>query len=318
MFFERFTETEIGKSSSELEKKVEALKELQKKYPDDERIKRDLRTAEFGLKGEQQIEYELKNANLGMYVLHDINLKYEDLNAQIDFVVITKAAIYFIESKNLFGNITVDNNGNFTRECIYDGKKLKEAIYSPYAQAERHRDVMKKIWLASHNKVVTSILNKSFDDWYRSLVVIANPKSVLNVKYAPKEIKDRIIKLDSLVRYLKKDISRTSKINLSTKKEIYDSGANMLSLHQDINIDYEKIYGKKSEQDKEQIKNELVEFRKVRAKERSIPAYYVFTDAELEEIIEKMPTTIEELSDILVKIKILCHGEDIIKIINRV
>lgn len=32
-----------------------------------------------------------------MYVLQDINLEYEELKAQIDFVVLTKLCCYFIE-----------------------------------------------------------------------------------------------------------------------------------------------------------------------------------------------------------------------------
>ena len=68
-----------------------------------------LKLCELGLKGEKEIEFELKNANIGMYVLHDINMKYEDLTAQIDYIIITPASMYFIECKNLVGNITVNN-----------------------------------------------------------------------------------------------------------------------------------------------------------------------------------------------------------------
>ena len=70
-----------------------------------------LKLCELGLKGEKEIEFELKNSNIGMYVLHDINMKYEDLTAQIDYIVITPASMYFIECKNLVGNIRVNSRG---------------------------------------------------------------------------------------------------------------------------------------------------------------------------------------------------------------
>ena len=51
----------------------------------------------------------------------------------------------------------------------------------------------------------------------------------------------------------------------------------------------------------------------------NVPAYYVFTDEEMKNIISSMPKTIEELRSlkILSEIKIKCHGEEIIEIINR-
>ena len=50
----------------------------------------------------------------------------------------------------------------------------------------------------------------------------------------------------------------------------------------------------------------------------NIPAYYVFTNEELDKLIEVKPKTIEELtnSNILPAIKIKTHGEKIISIIN--
>ena len=104
-----------------------------------------LKLCELGLKGEKEIEFELKNSNIGMYVLHDINMKYEDLIAQIDYIVITPASMYFIECKNLVGNIRVNSRGEFIREYIYNKRKVKEGIYSPIRQAERHIEIFKKI-----------------------------------------------------------------------------------------------------------------------------------------------------------------------------
>lgn len=67
------------------------------------------------------------------------------------------------------------------------------------------------------------------------------------------------------------------------------------------------------------IKEKLIAFRKKRSKELDIPAYYIFTNVELEKIIEIMPKNIDELreSGVLPNIKLSKHGELIIKIINE-
>ena len=51
----------------------------------------------------------------------------------------------------------------------------------------------------------------------------------------------------------------------------------------------------------------------------NIPAYYVFTNEELDRLVELRPKTIEELknANILTTIKIKTHGEEIIKVINK-
>ena len=108
--FDKFTETVFYKKESELELQIEALKNIQLKYPNNEKIKHKLRILELGLRGEKEIEFELKNANIGMYVLRDVNLKYKDLTVQIDYIILTPGYIYFVECKNLIGNIYVNES----------------------------------------------------------------------------------------------------------------------------------------------------------------------------------------------------------------
>ena len=170
-----------------------------------------LKLCELGLKGEKEIEFELKNSNIGMYVLHDINMKYEDLIAQIDYIVITPASMYFIECKNLVGNIRVNSRGEFIREYIYNKRKIKEGIYSPIRQAERHIEIFKKIWNSKNNKLINKLQMKNFDKWCKYIVVMTNPKSILDIRSAPKEIKNKIIRSDNLVKYLQNDVNNTDK-----------------------------------------------------------------------------------------------------------
>ncbi len=325
----KFNETIFYKKDSQLEYQIEALKKIQNEYPDSNKIKQKLKLCELGLKGEKEIEFELKNADIGMYVLHDVNLEIDDMKAQIDYIVITPVYTYFIESKNLIGNITVNDRGEFIREYFYDNKKIKEGIYSPLRQVERYIEIFKKIWKQKHTGIIDKVLRyRTLDTWFRPLVVMANPKNILNVKYAPKTIKDKIIKSDSLVNYIKNDIKNTNKEYISNQKTMEENAFNLMQKYNvNINRDYEKEIRKWISEDIKEnnlpqnidaIKKALLEYRAKKSKEKNIPAYYIFNDDELKSLIMYLPKTKNELEKlkILTSVKIRLHGQEIIDIIN--
>ena len=103
-----------------------------------------------------------------------------------------------------------------------------------------------------------------------------------------------------------------SYINISCKDEenYYEYYKNKFCLNNFINKNVDKV---------DELKNKLIEFRKERSKELNIPAYYVFTNDELDELIELKPKTIEELknSKILSSIKLKTHGAQIVDLFNK-
>lgn len=314
-FFNQFTDTVFLKNDSELERQIIQLEELYKTNKDD-LIEKDLKLLKAGFNGEKSLEFELKNNNIGMYVLHDINLVYEDFTAQIDYIVFTSAHCYFIECKNMIGNITVNHQGQFTREFIYNNKRMKQAIYSPYSQAQRHKEIFKKIWASNKNYLIQKLSNDTFEDYYKPLVVFMNPNGILNIRYAPKEIKKSLIRCDQINEYLKKDIKNTK--TLYSRKNMETIANTILSKHQNITHDYLSKYKNKSFINKEELKQKLLSFRKEKSSKYNIPAYYIFTNNQLESLLSLMPKDINELrkADILETVKINLHGQEIIDIIN--
>lgn len=345
--FNKFDKTILYKKNSELEYQIEALKKVQAKYPHNSAISKKLMLCELGLKGEKEIEFELKNANIGMYVLHDVNLEFENLKAQIDYIIITPAKVYFVECKNLTGNISVNSKGEFIREWHYKCRTIKEGIYSPLRQAERHIEIFKKIWSNNNKGLLNKIKYNNMDKWYVPLVVMANAKNILNIKYAPKEIKSKIVKSDNLVNLLKKDISNTESNYLWNKEDMKECAFSIMNNYNtEIERDYEQElinWLKESKKIKEKkdygaeliqpikvynvdidtvlnIRQKLVEFRKEKSKSMNVPAYYIFTNEELDKILKIMPIDIEELqkAKILSPIKLKVHGNEIVDIINDV
>lgn len=321
----RFKDTIFYKDDSDLQCKYDALKKLTEEYPNNEALINELYLIKKGLDGENEISYQLKKAHIGMYVLRDIKVKHRDMTAQIDYVIITPVFTYYVECKNLVGNITVTEKGDFIRELTINKKKIKKGMYSPLRQVEAQREVIRKIWESNTSTIKKLFATKNFDYYRRVLVVAANQDTILDIKKAPKEIKDKILRADSLVRQIQYDIDHINNMDYyESKKGMQKIAQLYIDLSSNENINYYKLYKQKfcANMDKSSsndLKDRLLTLRKNRSNEMNIPAYYVFTNDELDKLIDIKPRTIDELksANILSTIKIKTHGQQIINEINK-
>ena len=321
----RFKDTVFYKENSDLQNKYDALKKLNEEYPNNEELQSELYIVKKGLDGENEIEYQLKKAHIGMYVLRDIKVKHEDLTAQIDYVIITPVYTYYVECKNLVGNITVTDKGDFIREFTINGKKIKKGMYSPLRQVEAQREVIRKIWESNSSAIKKFFASKNFDYYRRVLVVAANQDTILNSNRAPKEIKYKILRADALIRQIEYDLNhRGNDEYLDSKKSMEKIAQSYIDLSSKEEINYYDYYKEKycsnlNIQVNDGLKDRLIELRKTRSNEMNIPAYYVFTNDELDKLIEIRPKSIEELknANIISPVKIKTHGEKIIEELNK-
>lgn len=231
------------KEDSHAQRQLEQLEAL---HTDDaelrKKIDKDIKLLKYGIAGEKQIAFELRNSHIPMYILHDLYLEHNGLTAQLDYVLVTKGKTFILECKNLYGNIEINNAGDFVRTVQYGRKYEKEGIYSPITQNRRHLELLKAIISERQpNFLRRAMFEKYFYDEYRSVVILANPQTVLNAKFAKKEIKEQVIRSDQLIAYIKR-------INAG---ETYASAASMqefanflLSIHKEISIDYTEKYKK--------------------------------------------------------------------------
>ena len=316
----RFKDTIFYKEDSDLQDKYDALIRLNKENPNNDDLLSELFIVKKGLEGENEIAYQLKKSNIGMYVLRDIKVKYEDLSAQIDYVVLTPLCTYFIECKNLVGNITVNEKGDFIRELNINGKVIKKGMYSPLRQVEAQREVIRKIW-ESRASTLNKIVNSSdFNKDRRVLVVASNKETILDTKKAPSDMKYKVLRADSLVRQIEYDFDHKDKDEiLMSKKDLEEAAKSYIDVSYKEKIDYYDFYKRKYcnkiNKENDNLKERLIELRKKRSKEMNIPAYYVFTNDELDKLVELRPKSIEGLKNlnILTPVKIKTHGEKIIE-----
>ncbi len=189
-----FNETIFLKEDSSLDKACEYLKSIGK--TDINRIR--------GSYGEKQVSYQLSKANEGMFVLRDINLEWKDMTAQIDFIVITSHHCYFVECKNYTGNIEINKSGEFVVNTKPGKKNGRVGIKSPLNQVEDQLEVFKKICLDNEEKTRELLNGVRFKDYFRTLVVFTNQENIIKSSYAPKEVRSRVIKVDEIIRYIKR------------------------------------------------------------------------------------------------------------------
>ena len=194
-------------------------------------------------------------------------------------------------------------------------------MYSPLRQVEAQREVIRKIWEKNTSKITKLFASNKFNYYRRVLVVCANEETILNTSRAPKEIKYKILKADSLVRQIEYDLNHRDKDDvLDSKSDIEKCAQSYLDISYKEDINYYEYYKNKyCNNNIGNLKDRLINLRKTRSSMMNIPAYYIYTNDELDKLVELKPKTIEELksSNILSEIKIKTHGEEIIKEIKR-
>ncbi|RHU60156.1 MAG: HRDC domain-containing protein [Coprobacillaceae bacterium] len=314
LFKDKLKEPVIYKGSNKAVEELEQVQEYLKEHSDKD-LEKKAKLIQYGIDGEKNILFELKNSHFPMYVLHDVYMVDHDLSAQIDYIIITPSMVYFIECKNLIGTIMIDAMGNFTREYTYNGKIIKEGIYSPITQSQRHLDLYKSLRAKRQGTVMKFIYDKTFSNNFKSLVVLANPKSILKSRYAPKEIKDKVIKADQLIDYIK----RHEQSAFRNQKDMIELVDIFLSYHQDKEIQsIQKENNSVIEENNDSLIEQLKNYRLTKAKEKNLPPYYVFNDETLNEIISIKPQTIDELLTVkgFGQKKCEWYGNDILQIIR--
>ena len=259
-------EVVIARESTNAKVYLEKLEELLPEAEDEvkEKIQREIAVTKAGIAGEANILFELKNSNMDLVILHDIYIETEEgQSAQIDFVVIAPKITYLIECKNLYGNIEINAKGDFIRNMQYGGKWHKEGIYSQITQNMRHMEILKECCAEKKNLIMGFGFRKYFDNFYKSLIVLANPKTVVNDRYAPKEIKNQVLRADQLVAVIKKMEADSGEI-ASSKKQMKERAESLLSKTSEKRKDYvekykkiiEKVKSKKEEGKEETQKQE--------------------------------------------------------------
>ncbi len=296
-------------------------------------VKRDIDLFKQGLFGESAVNYELRNSMLPFIGFHDVRIEDGDLSAQIDFIVVSHSVIYIIETKKLYGDIEINSSGEFIRKFKNKSGRVvrTEGMYSPITQSARHVRILSEF--LKKNGLIKILPVKS-------IVVLANPKSIVNKSKAPKDIQKSIIKVDQLVDFLSKEFTVLKKKNFMLDKQVYEIADFISENHQPKPLDLEKYYLETDEvaatvevEEKpepvetvneqplkeEELSKELKAFRLAQSKKENVKAYLIFYNSTLDELVAEKPSTSDELLKIsgFGKVKVDKYGVEIIEIIKK-
>ncbi len=334
--FITITEPTFMKEFTKESNQLNDLIELSKKLKDGDKkdhIERDIIWLKTGIAGENNVYYEIKNSFIPLICLHDIRLEYKDYVSQYDFIIITNKFICVLETKKLFGNISINRDGDFIRTLKNrNGKSYKEGMYSPISQNERHLRILKEILV--NNNVIRYMPLKS-------LVVMANEKTIIDKRRCPSHISKALYKYDQIVPYLKRNLNdkkndmnvsgknmvRIAKFLLKNDKPIkFDYLAkygivqeDYLDKTYDIKSKVKKIVIKEKSIDNEQIRNKLKKYRLNKSRQEKVKPYYIFTNKQMEELINNNPKSVEDILSLngFGKLKVQKYGKDILDIFTK-
>lgn len=177
---------------------------------DKSKIEKQLSNVKKGIQGENNVIFELKNTDLPMICVHNLYFQLGDLSAQIDFLFVMPDKVYVVESKNLYGNIEINENGEFFR--LSKGQKTR--MYSPLTQCEHHLMMIQRLRQSVSKEEFSRLFTeKKFENNLHPLIIIANPTCTISAEKAPLEIKNKIVHTDQLGGYLAKNTSNNEYIS---------------------------------------------------------------------------------------------------------
>lgn len=212
---------------------------------------------------------------------------------------------------------------------------------------------MKKIKVENKSNILSKFMaERYFEDFNKSIVVLANPKTIINVKFAKREVKEKVIRGDQLVKYIK-DMCVQSKESPCSEEKMRSWAQFYLYLHKNVEKDYTAKYGQyrigddscnalkendktesigRNEKEKHivtfeekmpveetEIFKELKVYRLIKSREENIKPYFIYNDNQLRDIIRKMPKSIVELQEVngFGEVKANKYGQDIISIVDK-
>lgn len=293
----------------------------------------------IGELGESKVLDELKYSFYPMNIIKDISINIGEFHCQIDFLIITKKSIYLIECKNNGANLKIDSNGSFY--LVKEGKKNR--IFSVLNQIERQKMILEQLDFDVDIKNIQPIIVYANEETGIEIEdeTILRGIDVINLERLNSLIREKEKDLEEI--YTEEEIEKIKNklldpilknsdyVEENSKK--WDEFELRMQLEKNINEKkaLEKIAERnstksiKSNSDGSKISKdefgEILEKYLIRKSEKlGVTTTSLMTEMMKDEVLEKMPTTVAQLSKLLVSNSVFFHkiSSDLLSMINNI
>ena len=164
-----------------------------------------------GEEAEKQMAFYLQREfgkEKNCFVLNDLRIINDGDSAQIDHLIVTEYGLFIIESKSVYGEITVNQNAEWSRSY----NNSLSGMASPILQAEAQGKVLKALLAYNKEKLLSKMfgaLQKGFGHCPVNVYVAISDKGIINRKKAIPEL----FKADQVCIAIKEKLSTSKKIS---------------------------------------------------------------------------------------------------------
>lgn len=205
-------------------------------------IETELRAMRAGIKAEQEAAYLINFAfakSKNTAIIHDLRLEIDGRVAQIDHILLHRTLrVFVLETKYFHAGLKITEEGEFLRWNDY--KKKFEGMPSPFAQNERHMEVLKDAF--ARVEMPTRLGVRLSPSIYPYVLVSTNTRIDRPQKFDT----TRIIKADMIKSTIEKHLESAGLLDsfgymarALTSDTLAEVGQKMIELHRPIRIDYE-------------------------------------------------------------------------------
>ena len=293
----------------------------------------------IGELGESKVLDELKYSFYPMNIIKDISINIGEFHCQIDFLIITKKSIYLIECKNNGANLKIDSNGSFY--LVKEGKKNR--IFSVLNQIERQKMILEQLDFDVDIKNIQPIIVYANEETGIEIEdeTILRGIDVINLDRLNSLIREKEKDLEEIYTEEEIEIIKNKLLDPILKNSDYVEENSKkwdefeLRMQLEKNINEKKALEKIAERNStKSIKanndgsktsrdefGEILEKYLIRKSEKlGVTTTSLMTEMMKDEVLEKMPTTVAQLSKLLVSNSVFFHkiSSDLLSMINNI
>ncbi|WP_010531713.1 nuclease-related domain-containing protein [Lentibacillus jeotgali] len=214
-----------------LQKLDAAIPRLSPHFPGLPKMKEDAKKQQQGYSGELKVDYFFDNLAPMYTILHDVYLRENNKNFQIDSLTIANHTIFIVDSKHYQGSITFNTT---LRQLTRSDGTIESGFEYPITQVKNQKFHLQN-WLKQHNLGHIPV---------QCFVAIADPSTVVHVKGSEEEVGKHVVHAAELPEQIMK-ADRQFGNKGARKLSNYQIGKAILSKSREFDIDLFKRYGVK-------------------------------------------------------------------------